>query len=95
MATRLSGFSSEARPTSKLYSEAIMKAKAEDSRLAALLHKNGSVLIEIPNTNDYVTFLASAKYDALDVQSIADAEKHCRVQAQACEYCHCPTVYSR
>ncbi|KAL7005752.1 hypothetical protein EMMF5_004667 [Cystobasidiomycetes sp. EMM_F5] len=83
MATRLSGFSSEARPTSKLYSEAIMKAKAEDSRLAALLHKNGSVLIEIPNTNDYVTFLASAKYDALDVQSIADAEKHCRVQAQA------------
>lgn len=84
LATRFSGFTSEARPTSKSWSEAIIKAKAENPELASLLHKNASVLIPIPYTNDYVTFLATAKYDATSAASISRAEKEGRRQAFAC-----------
>lgn len=88
LATRFSGFSSDARPTSKTWSEAIIKAKEKDTKLAEVLHKNSSVLIPIPYTGDYVTFLATAKYDATSAASISRAEREGRRQAYGCE-CSC------
>jgi hypothetical protein len=85
LATRFSGFDLEAKPTSKTWSQAIMKAKGDSAVLADLLHKNSSVLIPIPHTQDFVTFLATAKYDARSSASISRAEREGRKQAYRCE----------
>lgn len=86
LATRISGFSSTARPTSRSWSSAIVAAKVNDPALSSYLHKNSSVLIPIPYTQDYVTFLASASYDARNAASISRAERDGRKQAQMCEF---------
>lgn len=85
LGTRIGGFSTAARPTSRPWSEAIVHAKKADPVLAKLLHKNSSVLIPIPYTQDYVTFLASAQYDARSAASMSRAEREGRKQAQACK----------
>ena len=84
LGTRLGGLTSEARPTSVVWRDAIIKAKLQSPEVASRLHKDSSVLLVLP-CGDIITFLASASYDATSCESITRAEQDGRRQIYECK----------
>ena len=81
LSTRFGGLAN-ASPTSSLWRDAILAAKAEDPRLKKLIPRNLGVLIKLPGSGDICTYMASAQYDATNSASIAAAERQGRKQAK-------------
>lgn len=81
LATRFGGLSS-AKPTAKMWRNAIIEAKKATPSLNDSIKKNSSVLLTLPLSGDVNSFLASASYDARDSASITSAEVSSRHQAQ-------------
>ncbi|KAH6686841.1 FAD dependent oxidoreductase-domain-containing protein [Plectosphaerella plurivora] len=85
LSTRFGGLNNpKANPSSELWKQAILAAKAADPSLAARLPKVSSVQLRLPQSGDVTTYLASATYDARDARSITRAEQVGK--AQALEY---------
>ncbi|KAH6696895.1 FAD dependent oxidoreductase-domain-containing protein [Plectosphaerella plurivora] len=82
LATRFGGIAKDATCTSKAWQAAIVEAKKQDPTLHPMCRKNGSVLLKLPRSGDFVTFLASATYDGTSSSSIRAAEASGRRQAQ-------------
>lgn len=80
IASRLSGFTGGVRPTSEMWSNAIKEAKENDPALRRKIPKDASVLLDLPNCHDVVTFLGSAVCDLNDPRSVSRAEKSAREQ---------------
>jgi hypothetical protein len=81
LSTRFGGLTG-ANPTSKLWKDAILAAKAARPELRKLIPRNVGVLIKLPESGDIVTYMASAAYDARDSASISAAEQQGRRQAK-------------
>lgn len=80
LSTRFGGLK-HANPSSALWRDAIMEAKAADPKLACKIQKVSSVQLRLPQSGDITTYLASAPYDARDARSITQAEKEGKMQA--------------
>lgn len=81
LATRFGGLSN-ANPTSTLWRDAIIAAKAADPELKKIIPRNVGVLIKLPGSGDICTYMASAMYDARNSASISAAERQGRAQAK-------------
>lgn len=81
LATRFGGLSNAA-PTSAMWRDAIIAAKKADPKLSKIIPRNVGVLIKLPGSGDYCTYMASAQYDARNSASIAAAERQGRMQAR-------------
>jgi hypothetical protein len=81
LSTRFGGLSN-VKPTAELWKSAIIAAKDMNPFLKSIIPKNVSVLLRLPQSQDIVTYLASASYDARDSSSHTTAEQQGRRQAQ-------------
>ena len=81
LSTRFGGLAN-ANPTSSKWRDAILAAKSENPALKKLIPRNLGVLIELPESGDIVTYMASAAYDARNSASISAAEQQGRRQAK-------------
>ena len=81
LATRFGGLHG-ANPTSKTWAGAVVAAKKKNPELQKLIPRNTGILIKLPQSGDFVTYLASAYYDARSSASITAAEKQGRRQAK-------------
>ncbi|EXJ66438.1 uncharacterized protein A1O5_10590 [Cladophialophora psammophila CBS 110553] len=81
LSTRFGGLA-HANPTSSMWRDAILAAKAANPELKKTIPRNVGVLIKLPRSGDICTYMASAMYDATDSASISTAERHGRMQAK-------------
>lgn len=81
LSTRFGGLAG-ANPSSALWRDAILAAKAEKPQLNKLIPRNVGVLIKLPGSGDICTYMASAQYDATSSASITAAERQGRTQAR-------------
>lgn len=81
LSTRFGGLQ-RATPSSQMWKEAIIAAKAVDPTLKKIIPKNMGILIRMPGSGDIATYMASAAYDARESASISAAERQGRIQAK-------------
>jgi hypothetical protein len=81
LSTRFGGLT-HANPTSGLWRDAILAAKAANPDLKKIIPRNVGVLIKLPGSGDICTYMASAMYDARSSASISAAEQQGRIQAK-------------
>lgn len=80
LGTRFGGIKPDADLNAETWTAAIRKARREG---ASPLSKDTSMVARVPLSNDVITYLVSAAYDARDARSISQAEQRGRAQAWA------------
>jgi FAD dependent oxidoreductase len=80
LGTRFGGIKPDADLNAESWTAAIRKARREG---ASPLSKDTSMVARVPLSNDVITYLVSAAYDARDARSISQAEQRGRAQVWA------------